>query len=73
MKVGDIVKVKRTGAQHQPGIVIKLFQKKCWRTDELGKAVSWKKISPEMYVIMMTNNSLISLPAVELEVISEQG
>ena len=39
MKIGDLVKRKLSGGRVEAGLVTDIVQKKCWRTDELGKAV----------------------------------
>ena len=41
MKIGDLVKTVRRYGRVQAGLVTDIVEKKCWRTDELGKAVDW--------------------------------
>jgi len=72
MKVGDLVKLKGTTGPRNTGttgIVVKLFEKKCWRTQERGPHIDWKKIDPEPHVEVMINENVMSFPATELELV----
>ena len=73
MKVGDLVKVKRhpRGGLHRNGVIVDVVQKKCWRMDKLGKAVDWNKIDPEPHAAVLLENQVLTIPATDLEVISE--
>jgi hypothetical protein len=70
MKVGDLVKLKApTGPMNSgtAGIIIKLFKKKCWRTQELGLKVNWDLIEPEPHAEVMINENVLNIPVSELE------
>ena len=66
MKIGDLVNLK---GQQQTGVVVDIVQKKCWRTDKLGKTVNWNKIKPEPHAIVMVDNGFLNIPATNLDVI----
>ena len=75
MKVGDIVQRKYGGwnaakTKGYAGIIVKLFEKKCWRTDELGPKVNWDLAEPEPHADVMINDHILSIPASDLEVIN---
>lgn len=72
MKVGDIVQRKYGGweaarTQGQTGIILKVFEKKCWRTKRLGDKINWDKIDPEPHAEIMINEEIITCPLAELE------
>jgi len=72
MKVGDLVKAfqhSRDGSC--VGMVVKLFDKKIWRTHELGKRVDWNKIDPEPVADVMIRERVVTIPLTDLEVINE--
>lgn len=72
MKVGDLVKVfessRRWGCV---GVVVKLFEKKIWRTHVLGKKVNWNKIEPEPVADVMFGERVATIPLVDMEVLNE--
>ena len=76
MKVGDLVRHiyrERTAPNVRVGLVVELTEKKCWRTQEQGKAVDWNLIEPEVHaVVMYPEQDCITIPAIELEVVSEK-
>jgi hypothetical protein len=72
MKVGDLVKLKALPGPRNTGstgVVIKLFKKKCWRTQELGPLIDWRKIDPEPHAEVMINNDLMNFPIADLELV----
>jgi hypothetical protein len=78
MKVGDIVKYKVPDfAKHQAGagkdrpigIIVKLFKKKCWRTQELGPKINWDLVEPEQHAEVIINDNTQSFPITELELV----
>jgi hypothetical protein len=74
MKVGDIVKFKGDAGVTRPikkGIVIELFEKKCWRTGELGPHIDWKKVDPEPHAKVMISNNIISMPLAHIELVTD--
>ena len=77
MKVGDLVTVtcaSSKGWSGRPvGLVVQLIQKKVWRTHLQGKNLDWDAVDPEPHAVVLYshNNGTISIPTVELEVISE--
>ena len=72
MKVGDLVKTfQASRGGGSVGVVVRLFEKKIWRTDRLGKQVNWNKIEPEPVADVLIGERVIALPLTDLEVISE--
>lgn len=80
MKVGDVVFRKyRTQQNPSPtrehkdwtGIVISLFEKKVWRTQELGPIVNWDRIDSEPHADVLINERVVSIPLAELELFNE--
>jgi hypothetical protein len=70
MKVGNLVKLKAPpGIRNSggTGIIVKLFEKKCWRTQELGPHVNWDLVDPEPHAEVMINENLLGFPIAELE------
>jgi hypothetical protein len=53
------------------GVVVRLFEKKIWRTAELGKRVNWSKIDPEPVADVMISERVVTIPLVELELLDE--
>ncbi len=74
MKVGDMVRSVDSGILTQSkrvGIVVEVIQKKCWRTEVHGPMIDWRKIDPEPHAVVMfnDNNNVLTIPAIELEVV----
>ena len=67
MKVGDLV--KRIGKNKKAGLVTDIIDKKCWRTDVLGKLVSWDKVDPEPHAVVLIGDRYFTIPVVDLEVV----
>jgi|TARA_B100000085_G_C18536501_1_gene510228 hypothetical protein len=70
MKIGDLVKRKLSGGRIEAGLVTDIVQKKCWRTDELGKAVDWSKIDPEPHAVVLIGEKYMTIPMADLELVS---
>ena len=75
MKVGDMVRSIPHGIlinSSRVGIIVDIIQKKCWRTDELGPHIDWRKVDPESHAVVLfsENNGTISVPFTDLEKIS---
>lgn len=70
MKIGDLVKRKLSGGRIEAGLVTDIVQKKCWRTDELGKAVDWSKINPEPHAVVLIGEKYMTIPMADLELVS---
>ena len=72
MKVGDLVRAfKSSRGAGKTGVVVKLFEKKIWRTDRLGKQVDWHKIDPEPVAEVLLDGRVVAgIPLTDLEVIS---
>ena len=66
MKVGDLVKWN-----NQACIVTEVYESKCWRTESMGKKVSWGDIEPEPFARILADGGLIGIPQVDLETIDE--
>ena len=72
MKIGDLVKLSAAnGASFRAGLIVELTEKKCWRTDALGKKVNWNKVEPEPHAVVLINGDKRTIPVTDLEVIDE--
>jgi len=74
MKVGDLVKLKSMH-RRQPqrtGLIVELVEKKCWRTQELGKKVDWGMIEPEPHAVVLLKESTLTIPLTDLEPLDEK-
>ena len=72
MKIGDLVKLKaKPGPRNSgsTGVIVKLFEKKAWRTQELGPNVSWDLVDPEPHVEVMINESVLHFLVEDLELV----
>ena len=72
MKVGDIVKLKGAPGPRNSGaagVIVRIFEKKCWRTHKLGARVNWDLIDPEPHAEVLVNENVVSLPASQLKII----
>ena len=73
MQVGDLVKTFQDsrGGGHT-GMVVKLSEKKVWRTHELGIKVDWNKIDPEPVADVLLDGRVVAgIPLTDLEVLRE--
>jgi hypothetical protein len=74
MKVGDLVKAfQNSRGAGRVGVVVKLFEKKMWRTAVLGKGVDWNKIDPEPFADVMIADRVVPIPLTDLEIVGEGG
>ena len=73
MKVGDLVRRTIKGGKIQAGHVTDIVDKKCWRTDKLGKKVDWGKLEPEPHAVVLVGESYITIPVADLELLDESG
>ena len=76
MKVGDIVVRKYDGwnaarTQSHSGMIVNIFEKKCWRTADLGNQINWEAVEPEPHAEVLIREDLISIPLVDLELLHE--
>ena len=71
MKVGDMVRRVPVNTQDPDrfGLVVDVIQKKCWRTEQYGPLIDWRKIDPEPHAVVMFpwNDGTIEIPLIELE------
>ena len=73
MKIGDLVKLKWASRRPQrAGLVVDLIEKKCWRTDVLGKKIEWGLVEPEPHAIVAVNGRKLTIPLTDLEKINER-
>ena len=75
MKVGDLVKLSSSGsgrASFRAGLIVEFTEKKCWRTEELGIKVDWRKIDPEPHAVVLINGDRRTIPLTDLEPIDER-
>ena len=70
MKVGDLVKLKWGRSAH--GLIVDLIEKKCWRTDVLGKKVEWGMIEPEAHAVVLTKGNKLTIPLTDIEPVDER-
>jgi hypothetical protein len=76
MNIGDLVKLKALPGpmnSGSTGIIVKLFKKKCWRTQKLGPKVNWDLVEPEPHAEVMINEDLMNFLVEELELVSRVG
>ena len=71
MKVADLVK-HRAVKDSRAGVIVELLEKKCWRTQELGKAVNWSKIKPEPHAVVLISGNQLTIPLTDLEPMGEK-
>ena len=72
MKIGDLVKLRGMPGPMSsgvPGVIVKLFRKKVWRTQELGPNVNWDLVDPEPHAEVMINENILGIPIAELELV----
>ena len=70
MKIGDLVKSKAIqGQPRKAGLIVDLIDKKCWRTDVMGKAVNWNKVEPEPHAVILVGDKYLTIPLTDLELI----
>ena len=70
MKVGDLVKSKAIkGQPRKAGLIVDLIEKKCWRTDVMGRAVNWNKVEPEPHAVILVGDKYLTVPLTDLELI----
>jgi len=69
MKIGDLVKTVRRYGRAQVGLITGIVEKKCWRTDELGKTVNWNKVEPEPHAVVLVGDKYFTIPLTDLELI----
>ena len=73
MKIGDLVKAfQNSRGAGRTGVVVKLFEKKIWRTEVLGKGVDWNKIDPEPVADVMIAGRVVPIPLTDLELLDER-
>jgi hypothetical protein len=73
MKVGDLVKLPSSrGASFRAGLIVDFVEKKCWRTEELGIKLDWRKIDPEPHALVLINGDHRTIPLTDLEPIDER-
>ena len=74
MKVGDLVRAfKSSRGAGKMGVVVRLFEKKIWRTEELGIKVDWRKIDPEPVADVLISGNAVPIPLTDLEIVGEGG
>jgi hypothetical protein len=73
VKVGDLVKLSSSSghASFRAGLIVEFVEKKCWRTEELGIKVDWRKIDPEPHAVVLINGAKRAIPITDLEPIDE--
>jgi hypothetical protein len=72
MHVGDLVKLKAVPGpmnSGSTGLIVRLFEKKCWRTHELGAKVNWDLVDPEPHAEVIINGNIMKFLVEELELV----
>ena len=75
MKIGDLVKLSSSGsgrASFRAGLIVEFVEKKCWRTEELGIKVDWRKIDPEPHAVVLISGDKRTIPVADLQPIDEK-
>lgn len=75
MKIGDLVKLSSSAsgrASFRAGLIVDLIEKKCWRTEELGIKVDWRKIDPEPHAVVLIGEGRRTIPVTDLEFVGER-
>ena len=71
MKVGNLARAVPVDTQDPDkwGLIVDVIQKKCWRTEQLGPMIDWRKVDPEPHAVMLFpwNDGTIEMPFTELE------
>ena len=75
MRVGDLVKLKsmHRRQEQRAGLIVELLDKKCWRTDVMGKKVDWNKVEPEPHAKVLVGEKYLTIPISDLELVRESG
>jgi len=73
MKVGDLVKLRsmHRRQEERAGLIVELLDKKCWRTDTMGKKVDWNKVATEPHAKVLVGEKYLTVPVSELKVIGD--
>jgi len=72
VKVGDLVRASKSSrGAGKTGVVVKLFERKIWRVDELGRKINWKDIDPEPAADVMIAGRVVGIPLTDLELLDE--
>ena len=66
MKAGDLVNWNGNIC-----LVTEVYQSKCWRTDERGKAINWGKIPQEPFARILFKGDLRGIPQADLSLFDE--
>ena len=66
MKAGDLVKWNGSIC-----LVTEVYESKCWRTDERGKAINWGEIPYESFARILFEGNIRGVPLVDLVAFDE--
>tara|TARA_B100001094_G_C18106007_1_gene758395 strand:+ start:410 stop:607 length:198 start_codon:yes stop_codon:yes gene_type:complete len=64
MLVGDLVRWREKTA-----VIIRVFEHKIWRTNELGSEINFDKIRPEPFAEILIKGKTHKVPQIDLELI----
>tara|TARA_B100000214_G_scaffold358144_1_gene318389 strand:+ start:107 stop:319 length:213 start_codon:yes stop_codon:yes gene_type:complete len=70
LKIGDLVRLKKGATR--VGVIVDVIQKKCWRTNKMGKKINWDVIDPEPHGVVLFNDCSLDIPVIELEAVVEE-
>jgi hypothetical protein len=72
IKVGDLV--KWTGSSNPlPGMVVKIYNHKVWRTASYGTKVNWDNVDPEPFADVAFGEAIQRLPQTDLEKLNNES
>ena len=66
MKVGDLVTWNERTC-----VVTRVYESKCWRTDQYGPKINWASIEPEPFVEILADGRLRGVPQADVAVVYE--
>ena len=66
MKAGDLVDWNGNIC-----LVTEVYESKCWRTDERGKAINWGEIPHEPFARILFKGDLRGIPQADLSLFDE--
>lgn len=73
MKVGDMVKIRNPGSYvgvfWGVGVILKIFEKKSWRTFELDPKINWDIMDHEQHAEVMTSKDVLNIPIAALRIV----
>ena len=72
LKIGDLVSWAGSSGD-SPGMVVKVYKHKVWRTDKHGTKVDWTKIDPEPFADVAFGGVIKRLPQSDLKKLNHES